>query len=154
MTANYPEVEGYIQQLRQLRAEMLKWCEGLPPEGLNWTPPVKDTNSIYVLATHVAGSEAWWLHQIVGGIDVKRDRPAEFAAVGDDLALLKWRFDSVAQQSETILRGLSEAGLRSERSTTYGQRSVQWCILHVAEHLSRHIGHAELTRQWWEAIKT
>ncbi len=146
-----PEVEGYIETLRDLREETLKHVGALEAEALNWKPPVSDTNSIYALATHMAGSERYWIQKNVGGVEVKRDRPAEFAASGADVNALRQQIHEVAQQSEAVLRSLSAADLRSMRKTTLGEHSVQWCILHVVEHLSRHLGHVELTRQLWEA---
>jgi uncharacterized damage-inducible protein DinB len=157
-----PEVQAYLTQLRDLRAELLKWCDSLPADALNWRPlahplkgtePITDTNSIYVMATHVIGSEAWWLQQIIGGMDVHRNRDAEFVATGDDLAALLVRLNAVAMQSETVLSKLAEADLDGERDTTLGKHTVRWCILHVIEHTSRHIGHIELTRQLWENQK-
>jgi uncharacterized damage-inducible protein DinB len=151
------EVENYVEMLRVLRGEAVKLGEGLDMEALNWRPTAAETNSIYQLLTHMTGSEAWWLHEIVGGADVKRDRPAEFAAKGDDLAALKAKSDTVARRSEAVLHGLSDADLAAMRDTTQGGRSVpcsvRWCILHVVEHTARHVGHIELTRQLWHARK-
>ncbi|MBI3734244.1 MAG: DUF664 domain-containing protein [Chloroflexi bacterium] len=148
-----PEIESYIAQLRDLRAEVVKGIDGLPAEALNWKPSAPDTNSLYVLAAHLAGGESWWIHQVVGGVDVHRNRASEFVAVGDDANTLKAKLDAVARNSEQILRGLSEADLVKERTAdrTAGvqARSTRWCILHVIEHLARHVGHIELTRQLW-----
>jgi uncharacterized damage-inducible protein DinB len=143
--------------LRDLRAELVKWCDGLPADALNWRPlekSITDTNSLYVMATHVIGSEAWWLQQIIGGVDVQRNRDAEFVAAGESFAPLRERMDAVAAQSEAVLNKLSAADLDGERDTTLGRHTVRWCILHVIEHTSRHIGHIELTRQLWEKEKS
>ena len=146
-----PEVEGYISSLRDLRDEMLKHIAALEPDALNWKPPAADTNSIYVLATHVAGSERFWIQQVVGGTDIMRDRPSEFVASGTDSVSLRRTIEEVGRQSESLLRSLAEADLRGMRGSPPDEHSVQWCILHVIEHLSRHVGHVELTRQLWEA---
>ena len=146
-----PETLGYIEHLRQLHAELARLLEGLPAEALNWKPPVKDTNSPYVLATHIAGSEANWIHQTIGGIDVQRNRDAEFVASGDSVDALMRRLAAVAATSEGILAGLSAADLDAVRPSRHGERSVRYCILHVVEHTSRHVGQIELTKQLWEA---
>ena len=150
MNNTLPEVEGYIDLLRELRAGFLEAALSFPPDALNWRPPIPETNSIYVLATHVLGAEAWWIHEIIGGQDVRRNRPAEFVAEGADLGWLPERMRQVAERSEAVLRGLTEADLRSAR--TYRERSVtaQWGILHIIDHYSRHLGHLELTRQLWD----
>jgi uncharacterized damage-inducible protein DinB len=145
-----PEVEAYVQKLRELRAEVLKLCDGLPAEALNWKPPAPDTNSIFAITTHIVGSETAWIHQVVGGIDVKRNRSAEFTASGTDLTALKGRMDAVAQRSEVILYGLPDAEWRRSRDTMYGPRDARWCVLHSIHHTACHIGHIQLTRQLWE----
>lgn len=146
------EVESYIEKFRELRAELLKQLESLPAEALNWKPAAPDTNSVYVIATHLLGSEKFWIHQIIGGIDIQRQRDAEFVARGDDASVLRAELDAIATRSESILRNLSNAELDALRSTNphYGNRSTRWCILHTHEHYARHLGHIELTRQLWE----
>ena len=151
-----PEISTYISILRDLRAEVVKWCDGLPAAALNWRPldqTTTDINSLYVMATHLSGSEAWWIHQIIGGADIGRNRDAEFVATGSDFASLKARLAAVAAQSEAVLNTLSDADLNSERDNTLGRRTVRWCILHVIEHTARHVGHIELTRQLWDKTK-
>lgn len=146
-----PEVEGYIELVRELRAGFLTAAMSFPREALNWRPPMPETNSLYALATHVLGAEAWWIHQMVGGEDIGRHRDAEFVAAGDDLGWLPERLRQVAERSEAVLRGLTEADLRSTRQWHDETVTVQWCILHVIDHTSRHLGHLELMQQLWNS---
>ena len=150
MNTTLPEVEGYIELLRELRAGFLEAALGFPPAALNWRPPIPETNSIYVLATHVLGAETWWIHEIVGGQATGRHRAAEFVAEGGDLDWLPERMRQVAERSEAVLAGLTDADLRDTRQREDEPVTVQWCILHVIDHYSRHLGHLELTRQLWE----
>ena len=50
----------------------------------------------------------------------------------------------------TSLASLTDADLRDTRQREDEPVTVQWCILHVIDHYSRHLGHLELTRQLWE----
>jgi uncharacterized damage-inducible protein DinB len=147
---NTPEYEGYILSLQENRADVLKLCEGLPAEALNWKPPAQDTNSIFALVTHIAGSESFWIQQVVGGIDVGRDRKSEFVASGDDLSALRQRLETIGEGTETVLRGLSEADGAQIHETPLGRMDTRACILHSISHMSIHIGHIQLTRQLWE----
>jgi uncharacterized damage-inducible protein DinB len=146
-----PEIEGYITALRALRAEMLSSYEGLDADALNWKPPVKETNSLYQLATHVAGSDAYWLLQVIGGTDIHRDRRAEFEAAGDDMASLRTKIAQNEKASEEVLRRLNESDMATAHDSAMVAHDSRWCILHVIEHWSRHVGHAELTRQLYES---
>ena len=149
MNTTLPEVEGYIKTLRELRAGFQEVALSFPPEALNWRPPLPETNSIYVLAVHVLGAEAWWIHELIGGQSTRRNRPAEFVAEGGDLGWLPERMREVAERSEAVLAGLTDADLRSTRQRHDETVTVQWGILHIIDHYSRHLGHLELTRQLW-----
>ncbi len=144
------ESQTYIERLYELRASTLKTLDGLDADGLNWKPTRKDTNSIFVLATHLIGSERGWIHQVVGQRAVERDRAAEFRARGASADAIRESFDAVARTSEEILSQLTPADLEAERTGNYGLRSVRWCILHMIEHYSEHFGQMSLTRQLWQ----
>lgn len=145
------EIDCYIETLRALRAEGLQFVGIHDAIALNWSPTASEANTTYQLLTHMTGSEAWWIHENVGGIDVHRNRESEFGASGDDIAALKARYDGVAQRTEEILRGLAGTDLGELRKTSSdnhpGGRSVRWCIVHIIEHTARHVGHIELTSQ-------
>lgn len=145
-----PEVADYVASLRALREKLLKNLESLSPEALNWKPPAPDTNSPFVLATHLIGSEKSWYWQTIGGKEIRRDRDAEFVARGADASQFRAEYARLAQTSEAILLALTESDLASTRKTNYGERSVRWCILHMLEHYAEHNAHIELTRQLWE----
>ncbi len=144
------EVESYMRTMSEQYDELLKAVDGLDADALNWRPPVPQTNSIYVLATHVAGTAEFWVQQLIGGVDIGRSRDAEFVAAGRDLAEWRTRLAAMRATNDGVLRGLSNADLSRMVKTFAGDRTVRWGILHVIDHTSRHIGHIELTRQLWE----
>lgn len=144
------ESQTYIERFRELRGDVLKTLDGVNASGLNWRPTRKETNSLFILATHLLGSERGWIHQVIGKREVQRDRAAEFLARGSSADVFRESFDSVARSSEEILSALSSADMDAERQGNYGLRSVRWCILHMLEHYSQHEGQMSLTRQMWE----
>lgn len=146
------ETQTYIERLRALRKDMFKALDGLSAAGLNWKPTRRETNSAFILATHLLGSEKHWLHRVVGGREIQRDREAEFRARGKDLASMRDSFDAVARETETILAPLSSTDYDGTRETqNYGKVSVRWCVLHMVEHYAEHDGQISLTRQVWKA---
>ena len=64
-------IEGIISALSDLDEA------GVP---LDWRPPAAGTNSVYALATHALGATEHRLLDVLCGIEVDRDREAEFAA--------------------------------------------------------------------------
>ena len=148
------EIEGYLSILENLRGQVKKGLEALDQEGLDWRPiPGKDnlsTNSLGAIATHLAGSETYWMKEIIGGQPIHRDREAEFVAKGAGVLELQERLDKAAQATKVILSSLSPSGLDEERQFRDRKVSVRWGILHVIEHTATHLGHIQLTRQLWE----
>ena len=149
-----PEVQNYIEMLDDLRNRFKEAVRDMTANQLNWAPPAKDVNSPYILAYHIAGSEAMWIHQIVGQRDVSRDRDAEFQATGNSPAALNERLDSIAATSRDIIGGLTLdelAQLRTQPVRRGGdQAPVRWCIAHLTEHYAEHLGHLDLTKQLYE----
>lgn len=145
-----PEAQTYLERLREARAEILKTLDGLPADALNWHPLPDETNSVFALATHLLGAERRWLHHEVGQRKIERDRAAEFRARGEDLAPLRAAYDAVARESDEILARLDESEMAAQRGEAPDAHAVRWCILHVIEHYSEHLGQMRLTRQLWE----
>lgn len=142
------ETDAYIERLDYLTDEFKKALQGISAEELDWVPLSTDSNSACVLATHAAGTQSAWIHQIVGGIDINRSRDAEFAAKGATVDELVALLDRTASTSRTVIDGLSTADLHKIHETADGQRvSTRWAILHTLEHIAQHLGHLTLTRQ-------
>jgi uncharacterized damage-inducible protein DinB len=148
------EVALYIRLLRERRAVILETLAGLSADALNWCPLPDATNSLYALAVHALGAERHWIHAVVGGRAVERDRAAEFRARGDDVAALRAQSAAVARTSEEILGQLTEAEMDAPRGAAPNTHPVRWCILHIIEHDNEHLGQMRLTRQLWENRST
>lgn len=147
-----PAVRTYLEILRARRADVLNVLNGLSEDALNWHPLSNDTNSIYALAVHCLGAERKWIHEIVGGRKIERDRDAEFRALATNPRSLRAQYDATANESEEILARLILTELETTRQAMrYGEQSVRWCILHVIEHYNEHLGQMWLTRQLWES---
>ena len=145
-----PEVQTYVDVLRKARAEVINVLDGLTADALNWHPLPDETNSPYALAVHLLGAERRWLHFEVGKRKIERDRDAEFRARADEIASLRSMFQTVANESEVVLASLTESEMGALRGSAPDSHSVRWCILHIIEHYSEHLGQMSLTRQLWE----
>ncbi len=151
------EVQGYLTTMNELRDQIKSVLEGLPPEALDWKPTEGAgelaTNSLGVIATHVAGSGIYLIKEVIGMKPVHRDRDGEFAARGADVSALKGRLDAAAKIIEEVLSPLSEAQMDEDRKYRDRTAKIRWIILHVIEHTALHLGHMQLTRQLWLAGK-
>ena len=149
------EIQSYLTKLGDLRNQAKALLEGLPPEAMDWRPIQGEgdlaTNSLAVMAVHLAGSQIFWMKEIIGRTPIQRDREAEFAAKGVGAADLKARLDAAGKIVEEVLSPLSESQMEEGRKFRDKQITVRGGILQVIDHVAQHLGHMQLTRQLWLA---
>ena len=125
-----------------------------PGTCLNWAPTNDETNSLFVLGTHVIGSEHGWIFEILGNGAQTRNRAAEFSAQGNSIEKLRAEYERVAAETKQVLSALTDEDLKTTRyRESHGEMTVRWILLHVIEHSSEHLGQMELTKQLWEQNK-
>jgi uncharacterized damage-inducible protein DinB len=151
-----PETENYLSRLEDLRDIIRGYVVDLPADALNWRPiqPGEGeddhvTNSLAVMAVHVAGAESFWIQEVIGGQPPSRDRDAEFVTQVESVEPILARLDAVGAETRRIMQGLTAADL--ERTYYVRERAVtgRWAILHAIEHAALHLGHMQMTRQLW-----
>jgi uncharacterized damage-inducible protein DinB len=152
-----PELESYLQRIEDLRGQACALIADLPAEALNWRPIEgrgdHATNSLAVLATHIAGAEHFWI-KVVGGHAPTRDRDAEFAAEVADAAKLVQLLERTGAETKEVFSALCAADLDGTREARGRTIPVRWCILHVIDHTALHLGHMQLTYQLWARGKS
>lgn len=142
----------YLERLAMLHHEMDQALTGLPQAALDWSLG-PELNSLAVLAAHVAGSELFWIGDVIIRQKSTRVRDYEFqttAVTADDL---KIRLAQALADSRQAVAQLTLADLAEQRASLRGDGavySVAWCLLHALEHVAIHVGHMQLARQWWE----
>ncbi len=147
------ELDNYLQRLEDLRQQVIDLIADLPVEALNWRPTERieghATNSLAVLAAHIAGAEHFWIGEIIGGLPPTRNRPAEFAVQAAGAAELVTLLQKSGQQTRSILAALSETDLNGAREVEGRMVAVRWGILHIIDHTALHLGHMQITYQLW-----
>lgn len=149
----HPELYHYQQLIADLRGQVRALIADLPAEALNWRPiegmDELATNSLAVLAAHVAGAEHFWITEVVGQRPATRDRDAEFRTVAAAAAELVRRLDAVAAETAEVFSALTEADLNGVRVVRNREVTVRWGLLHVIDHTALHLGHMQITYQLW-----
>ena len=152
------ELDNYLQRIEDLRGQVRSLIADLPAEALNWRPTEgvdeHATNSLAVLATHVAGAEHFWIAEVIGGRPTTRDRDSEFKLEVADAAELARRFDAVQAETCEVFSALTAADLVGTREARGKTVSVRWGILHVIDHTALHLGHMQITYQLWNEGKS
>ena len=114
---------------------------------LDWRPPAPEANSVYTLAVHALGTTEHRLLEVLCGIDVDREREAEFAATGGSAAAIVDDWRALKARITTALEELSDADLATPRQHPIrGEISGLDVLIVVARHMAEHAGQAELTR--------
>ncbi len=147
-----PEAQAYVDTFHNLWEQARAAIKDLPPQALNWTPLAKDTNSAAIMVAHMCGSNAMHVYQALTGVDVRRQRDAEFQASAQsaaDLVAMTERSEAQCREAleSTTARALGEAVALPGRDPT-PRRAV---VLRTVGHMALHVGHLQLTRQLWEA---
>jgi uncharacterized damage-inducible protein DinB len=141
----------HLNLLQTLHTGIQKELDGLPVQALDWVP-AEGANSLSVLIAHVAGSERYWIGDVIMGENSNRDRAAEFRTSGLASADLTRRLDETLAYARSALERLDLADLEREcLAPGDGRRvSASWALLHALEHTALHLGHIQLTRQLWD----
>jgi len=151
------ELSNYLQLIEDLRGQVRTLIADLPAEALNWRPVQgaddHATNSLAVLAAHVAGAEHFWIAEVIGGRPTTRDRDAEFKIEVADASELIRRFEAVGVETREVFASLTAADLDGTRTARGKTVAVRWGILHVIDHTSLHLGHMQITYQLWNEGK-
>lgn len=148
------EGAGIAKAIERMLRTALDELRDLPAETLNRALPLPETNSLFALATHVAGSTEFLALKCGLGQEVARDRDAEFRAQGS-LADLEQRYARLIGALHAALDGVDAAVLDKPADVPAANRSwagdrpisVRDCLLHVIDHDGIHSGHIQLTRQ-------
>ena len=147
------ELANYLERIEDLRGQMAGLVSGLTRETLNWRPiegnvePI--TNSLAVLVAHSTGAEHFWIGEVVGGHPPTRDRKAEFAQVAASSTELTELLERTALETREVFSHLRNTDLSESRRAEGRAVPVRWCLLHVVDHTSLHLGHMQVTFQLW-----
>jgi uncharacterized damage-inducible protein DinB len=147
------EIESFRLRFEYEFDRLLETLADLDEEAANWKPPVPGANSLLVLLTHALASAEDNVVRRGAGKTVVRDRDAEFAASGGTAHLVA-RANEVRARIADALAGL-EGRLDEEREATFGKWPARWTVrdslLHAVSHTAEHAGHAQLTRDQYNA---
>ncbi len=140
--------------LEHIGHDAMAQLEDITQEDLNLPLTLPESNTLFVLATHLVSAGEFWVLVLVGQRDIPRDRQAEFQASGHAQDLLI-RYKNWLQNVHEVLDTLPDedldqpanppAGyLSTSRRATSNKRDA---LLHAVEHSALHLGHIQLTRQ-------
>ena len=143
---------GWLDNLQELHNDVAKTIEGLSPEALDWSPK-QGVNSITVLIVHLTGSQRFLFGEVIGGVDIHRDRDAEFLAKGLTPDELTKRLNDNITYITAELEKLTLADLERKCMFRTREVTVGWTLGHALKHTATHLGHIQVMKDMWEHLK-
>ena len=148
------EASHFAVVLERITRHALNQFKDISDPDLNRPLVLPESNSAFVLATHLIGSAEYWVLELTGGRDVQRDRLAEFRATGTGAALAA-RYEWWLAAMQDLLQTLPDEQLDQLVAVQPGYHpsldetpmTLRDALLHAIEHCALHQGHLELTRQ-------
>ncbi len=148
------EISAYAGELRWVLVEIVRCLEGMSRAQADWRPQTGEGNSACAIVAHVIGSTRVYALGFGCGLTVERDRPAEFAAAGDDPVALISKVRAFSDEVDAALARLDPAML--DRRTTPPQElwgtgaphhiSRREALVESIRHAAVHLGELRLTR--------
>ncbi|MCL6498864.1 MAG: DinB family protein [Firmicutes bacterium] len=139
------------RHLDDLRRAVVEIVQSLDHDRLN-AKPAGLSNTPGILVRHLLGSERYWIHQVVGGEEVHRDRQAEFdPTVPVRREELLQRVEEVARRTHEILDSLPDERLGDLVEARVGDRRLRLergdAALRALAHWAYHHGQLQLMRR-------
>jgi uncharacterized damage-inducible protein DinB len=148
------EAGHFAVVLERIARHALAQIRNISDVDLNRPLELHESNTAFVLATHLIGSAEYWVLELAGGRDVQRDRLSEFRATGTG-AEVAARYEHWLAAMHELLQTLPDERLdqlvrvpASYHPTLDDEpMTLRDALLHAIEHGALHQGHLELTRQ-------
>ena len=148
------EASHFAVVLERIARRSLTQFRDISDVDLNRPLELPESNTAFVLATHLIGSAEYWVLEAACGCDVQRDRPSEFRCSGTAAELVA-RYERWLTAMQELLPALPDEWLdqpaniaaRYHPTSDKEPMTVRDALLHAVEHCALHQGHLELTRQ-------
>ncbi len=148
------EASHFAAVLERIARNALAQFRGISDVDLNRPLELPESNTAFVLATHLIGSAEYWVLELAGERDVQRDRLSEFRATGTGVELAA-RYERWLASMQELLHSLPDEQMDQPVNVSASYHptldeepmTLRDALLHAIEHCALHQGHLELTRQ-------
>ncbi|NPV86236.1 MAG: DinB family protein [Anaerolineae bacterium] len=151
------ELDCYRHRLDHLHQWVIDLVADLPVEVLNWRPfetgEQAEVNSLAVLTAHIAGTEHFWMAEVIDQQPATRNRQAEFACCAGNADEMVQILEKTALETRDVFARLCNADLDDVRMVDGHTVYVRWAITQAIEHTALHFGHMQMTYQMFQQGK-
>ena len=141
------EVASFWRFISSSLTRLVALLDGLDAAELNWSPPARGANCVFVLAVHTLSNVEENILETLCGEPIDREREAEFDAIGISSETVRQRWDALRPPVEAALASLKSTDLDGHyQHPRRGELTGREVLIVVARHAAEHLGQAELTR--------
>lgn len=135
----------YIRDLAKLKQELELYTN----EENIWRTDKNILNSAGNLCLHLVGNLNTYIGAELGNTGYVRNRPEEFSLKNIPREELISKIDGTIEVLEAVVGSLTEDQLKSEypRGVSDGKESTEYFLVHLAMHLSYHLGQVNYHRR-------
>jgi uncharacterized damage-inducible protein DinB len=141
----------YTRDLEKLKQELTLYSD----EENIWRTDQNITNSAGNLCLHLIGNLNTYIGAELGNTGYIRNRPEEFSLKNIPRQELISKIDSTIAIIETVVGSLTEDQLKSEypKVVFEGKMSTEYFLIHLATHLSYHLGQVNYHRRLLDVVR-
>lgn len=138
-----PHIAPHLHVLEDLHRQVAETVAPLSDDDINRSVPGL-ANSVGILLRHIAGSERYWVGEVVGGRPANRKRETEFGHERLQKSALLAELNRVRSLSSDVLGALGPEELLAEvdvqRSKGVVKETRAFALIHATQHLAYHLG--------------
>ena len=148
---------AYFEVYDKMLSELLERMDGafsdLSEDALDWTPDPA-VNSITVLIVHTTAALRYWIGNMLGDEDVKRDRSEEFQAKHYSKFQLHELIRAAENTVHQVLENCTMEDLERDHYSVIHKDyfNGNFSLAHALQHTALHLGHLEIMRELWEQL--
>jgi len=151
MNSLAPNEQILVRILLEKFDQIFETVQDIPEDLVNGCLPMHGSNSPVQILLHCCGMMRRWSSTVNLGVEIPRDRDAEFSTTMDKSDALKVASEArtafVADLARTQLQQ-APAVLPTGRKIEYWMATCEGVLLHVYEEYCQHLGHLEITRDY------
>jgi uncharacterized damage-inducible protein DinB len=137
----------HLQEMDELRRQLVETVTPMTDDQIN-ASVASFTNTVGIIVRHLAGSEKYWIGEVVGGRPSHRNRDAEFGRDRLTKSDVLAQIEKAGLLTREVIGAVTPQDWTVEveitRTTGTTRHSKGYALIHAVAHLSYHLGQLKL----------
>jgi uncharacterized damage-inducible protein DinB len=137
----------HLKSIDEMRRQLVETVKPMTDDQVN-APVASFTNTVGIIVRHLAGSEKYWIGEVVGGRPAHRNRDAEFGRDRLTKDGVLTQIEQAGALTREVLGSVTPSDWVTEveikRMTETIRQTKGFAVIHAGTHLSYHLGQLRL----------